>query len=86
MINNWRAKTNDDASGMIKVLSDKKIDKIIGVHIIAADAGELIAEPTLGIEYGAASEDLARTYHAYPILSEPMKGACMAAYDKAIHC
>jgi dihydrolipoamide dehydrogenase len=69
MMANSRAKTNDDADGMVKVLSDKKTDKILGVHIIAPNAGELIAEPTLGIEYGAASEDLARTCHAHPTLS-----------------
>jgi len=85
MMANSRAKTNDDADGMVKVLSDKKTDKILGVHIIAPNAGELIAEPTLGIEYGAASEDLARTCHAHPTLSEAMKEACMATYDKPIH-
>lgn len=82
---NSRAKTNDDADGLIKILSDKKTDKILGVHMLAANAGELIAEATLGIEYGAASEDLGRTCHAHPTLSEAVKEACMATYDKPIH-
>lgn len=85
MMANSRAKTNDDADGMIKILSDKKTDKILGVHMLAANAGELIAEATLGIEYGAASEDLGRTCHAHPTLSEAVKEACMATYDKPIH-
>jgi dihydrolipoamide dehydrogenase len=85
MMANSRAKTNDDADGMIKILSCKKTDKILGVHMICAGAGELIAEATLGIEYGAASEDIGRTCHAHPTLSEAVKEACMAAYDKPIH-
>lgn len=55
MVANSRAKTNDDTDGMMKVLSDKKTDKILGVHMLSAGAGELIAEATLGVEYGAAS-------------------------------
>ena len=82
---NSRAKTNNDTEGFIKVLSDKKTDKILGVHIIGPNAGEMIAEAVLGIEYGAASEDLARTCHAHPTLSEALKEACMATYDKPIH-
>ncbi|KAJ3071113.1 dihydrolipoamide dehydrogenase precursor [Podochytrium sp. JEL0797] len=82
---NSRAKTNDDAEGMIKVISDKKTDKILGAHIIGPGAGEMIAEAVLAIEYGASSEDIARTCHAHPTLSEAFKEACMATYDKAIH-
>ncbi len=85
MMANSRAKTNDDFDGMIKILSCKKTDKILGVHMICSGAGELIAEATLGIEYGAASEDLGRTCHAHPTLSEAVKEACMATYDKPIH-
>jgi dihydrolipoamide dehydrogenase len=85
MMANSRAKTNDEPEGLVKVLSDKKSDKILGVHIIGPNAGELISEATLGIEYGAASEDIARTCHAHPTLSEAVKEACMATYDKAIH-
>ncbi|KAM3146842.1 dihydrolipoamide dehydrogenase precursor [Paramecium bursaria] len=82
---NSRAKTNDDIEGVIKVLTDKTTDKILGVHIIGPNAGEMIAEAVLGIEYGAASEDIARTCHAHPTLSEALKEACLAAHAKAIH-
>jgi len=82
---NSRARTNNDADGMVKVLSDKKTDRILGVHVIGPNAGEMIAEGVLGIEYGAASEDIARTCHAHPTLSEAFKEACMATYDKPIH-
>jgi len=69
----------------VKILADKKTDKILGAHIIGAGAGEMIAEVVLGIEYGASSEDIARTCHSHPTLSEALKEACMAAYDKPIH-
>jgi dihydrolipoamide dehydrogenase len=82
---NSRAKTNSDTDGSIKVLTDKKTDKILGVHIIGPGAGEMIGEATLGLEYGASAEDLARTCHAHPTLSEALKEACMAAYEKPIH-
>ncbi|KAJ3285439.1 dihydrolipoyl dehydrogenase [Rhizoclosmatium globosum] len=82
---NSRAKTMDDADGTIKIISDKKTDKILGAHIIGPGAGEMIAEAVLAIEYGASSEDIARTCHAHPTLSEAFKEACMATYDKAIH-
>ena len=82
---NSRAKANVDAEGTIKVLADKKTDKILGVHIIGPNAGEMIAEAVLGLEYGASAEDIARTCHAHPTLSEALKEACMATYDKPIH-
>ncbi len=82
---NSRARTNDDAQGMVKILTDKKTDKILGIHILGANAGEMIAEGVLGMEYGAAAEDIGRTCHAHPTLSEAFKEACMAAYDKPIH-
>ena len=82
---NSRARTNNDAEGMVKVLTDKESDKIIGIHIIGPNAGEMIAEGVLGMEYGASAEDIARTCHAHPTLSEAFKEACMAAYDKPIH-
>jgi len=82
---NSRAKTNDDYDGIIKVLTDKKTDRILGVHIIGPNAGEMIAEAVLGLEYGASSEDIARTCHAHPTLSEGLKEACLAAHFKAIH-
>jgi len=82
---NSRARTVNDADGIIKVLSDKETDRIYGIHIIGPSAGEMIAEAGLALEYGASSEDIARTCHAHPTLSEALKEACMGAYDKPIH-
>lgn len=82
---NSRAKTVDQATGFVKVLSDAETDRMLGVHIIAPNAGEMIAEGVIAIEYGASSEDLARTCHAHPTMSEAFKEACMATYDKPIH-
>lgn len=82
---NSRARTNHDSEGVVKVIVAKDTDKILGVHIIGPNAGEMIAEGVLGMEYGAAAEDIARTCHAHPTLSEAFKEACMAAYDKPIH-
>eukprot|EP00933_Yihiella_yeosuensis_P046716 TRINITY_DN4231_c1_g2_i1.p1 TRINITY_DN4231_c1_g2~~TRINITY_DN4231_c1_g2_i1.p1 ORF type:complete len:491 (+),score=137.73 TRINITY_DN4231_c1_g2_i1:79-1551(+) len=83
---NSRAKANQEDAGFVKVLADKKTDKLLGVHIINNVAGELIGEACVGIEYGAASEDLARVCHAHPTLSEALKGATqMTAFGKAIN-
>lgn len=82
---NSRARTNDDASGMVKVVTDADTDRMLGMHIMGANAGEMIHEACLGIEYGASSEDIARTCHAHPTLSEAVKEACLAAHDKPIH-
>jgi len=94
---NSRAKANMDTDGMVKVLACKETDKLLGVHIIGPAAGEMIAEAVIGLEYGtksnfkiiiflgASSEDLGRTCHAHPTLSEAFKEACMATYGKAIH-
>jgi dihydrolipoamide dehydrogenase len=83
---NSRAKCNQEDEGFVKVLADKKTDKLLGVHIVNAVAGELIGEACVGIEYGAASEDLARVCHAHPTLSEALKGAAQkTAFGKAIN-
>jgi len=82
---NSRAKTNLDMEGFVKFISEKETDKVLGVHIIGPNAGEMIAEAVLAIEYGASSEDIARTSHAHPTLSEAFKEAAMATYDSAIH-
>jgi dihydrolipoamide dehydrogenase len=82
---NSRAKTNLDTEGMVKMLADPETDRILGVHIIGPNAGEMIAEGTLALEYGASSEDIARTCHAHPTLAEAFKEAAMATYSKAIH-
>ncbi|TFK33477.1 dihydrolipoyl dehydrogenase [Crucibulum laeve] len=82
---NSRAKTNLDSEGFVKIITEKETDKILGVHIIGPNAGEMIAEGVLAIEYGASAEDVARTTHAHPTLSEAFKEAAMAAYSKPIH-
>jgi len=82
---NSRAKTNLDSEGIVKFLADAQTDRILGIHIIGANAGEMIAEGTLALEYGASSEDVARTCHAHPTLAEAFKEAAMATYDKAVH-
>ena len=82
---NSRARANGSAEGFVKILVEKETDKILGVHIIGPNAGEMIAEGVLGMEYGASAEDIARTCHAHPTLSEAFKEACMDAYDKPIH-
>lgn len=82
---NSRARANGSTEGFVKVLADKVTDKILGAHIIGPNAGEMIAEAVLGMEYGASSEDIARTCHAHPTLSEAFKEACMDTYDKPIH-
>jgi len=75
MVANSRAKTNNDTDGFVKVLTEKHTDKVLGCHIISSVAGELIGEATLALEYGASSEDVARTCHAHPTVSEAVKEA-----------
>ncbi|KAF5370903.1 hypothetical protein D9615_009804 [Tricholomella constricta] len=82
---NSRAKTNMDSEGFVKILAEKETDKVLGVHIIGPNAGEMIGEGVLALEYGASAEDIARTTHAHPTLSEAFKEAAMAAYSKPIH-
>jgi len=82
---NSRARCNNDSEGLVKILTCKATDKILGAWVIGSNAGEMIAEAVLAVEYGASSEDIARTCHAHPTLSEAFKEACMAAHDKAIH-
>jgi len=82
---NSRARATMDSDGMVKILADKTTDKILGMHIIGSNAGEMIAEGVLAMEYGASSEDVARTCHAHPTLSEALKEACMSTSGKAIH-
>jgi dihydrolipoamide dehydrogenase len=82
---NSRAKTNLDTEGQVKFIADAETDRVLGVHIIGPNAGEMVAEATLAVEYGASCEDIARTCHAHPTLSEAFKEAAMATYSKAIH-
>lgn len=82
---NSRAKTNLETDGLVKFYADAETDRILGIHIVGPNAGEMIAEGVLAIEYGASSEDVGRTSHAHPTLAEAFKEAAMATYGKAIH-
>ena len=82
---NSRSKTNRDTEGFVKVLADAKTDRVLGVHIIGAMAGTMIAEAALAMEFGASSEDIAMTCHAHPTHPEALKEAAMAVTGKAIH-
>ena len=74
---NARAKTIAATDGFAKIIADAKTDRILGAHIMGANAGEMIAEMALAIEFGAASEDVARTSHPHPTLSEASRQAAM---------
>eukprot|EP00928_Gymnodinium_smaydae_P028391 TRINITY_DN2165_c0_g1_i1.p1 TRINITY_DN2165_c0_g1~~TRINITY_DN2165_c0_g1_i1.p1 ORF type:complete len:519 (+),score=158.99 TRINITY_DN2165_c0_g1_i1:58-1557(+) len=83
---NSRAKANGETDGFVKVLADKKTDRLLGVHMVNGIAGELIGEACIAIEYGASSEDIARVCHAHPTQSEALKGAAQfTAFGKAIN-
>ncbi|AGO10989.1 AaceriAFR512Wp [[Ashbya] aceris (nom. inval.)] len=84
-IANSRAKTNLDTEGFVKVLIDAETERLLGAHIIGPNAGEMIAEAGLALEYGASAEDIARTCHAHPTLSEAFKEANLAAFSKPIN-
>ena len=81
---NGRAKVNHQTDGFVKILADAGTDRVLGVHIVGADAGNMIAEAVLAMELGAAAEDIARTCHAHPTLSEAVKEAAMAVDQRAI--
>lgn len=82
---NSRAKAVGTEDGFVKVLVDKATDRILGVHIVCTTAGELIGEACLAMEYGASSEDVGRTCHAHPTMSEALKEACLACFAKSIN-
>ena len=82
---NSRARANADAEGFCKVLSDAATDAVLGVHIVGPAAGDLISEAVSVMEFGGSAEDIARTCHAHPSLSEALKEAAMAAGGRAIH-
>lgn len=79
-IANSRAKTVEDTDGFVKVITESDTDRLLGAHIIGPNAGEMIAEAVLAMEYGASSEDVARVCHAHPTLSEAFKEACLSAH------
>jgi dihydrolipoamide dehydrogenase len=82
---NGRAKVNLTTDGFVKIIADAKTDRVLGVHILGPDAGNMIAEAAIAMEFGASSEDIARTCHAHPTLSEAVKEAAMAVDKRAIH-
>lgn len=82
---NGRAKVNRTTDGFVKVLADAETDRVLGVHIIGPHAGEMIAEAAVLMEFGGSAEDLARTCHAHPTLTEAVKEAALAAGKRAIH-
>lgn len=82
---NGRAKANGTTDGFVKILADAKTDKVLGVHIVGPDAGTLIGEVAVAMEFSASSEDIARTCHAHPTLSEAVKEAALAVEGRAIH-
>jgi dihydrolipoamide dehydrogenase len=82
---NGRAKVNMTTEGFVKILADATTDRVLGVQIVGADAGNMIAEAVLAMEFGASAEDIARTCHAHPTLSEAVKEAGMAVAKRAIH-
>src|SRR4051812_1301469 len=82
---NGRAKANQQTEGFVKILADARTDRVLGVHIVGADAGNMIAEAAIAMEFGAAAEDIARTCHAHPTLPEAVKEAALAVGKRAIH-
>jgi dihydrolipoamide dehydrogenase len=82
---NSRAKVNRTTDGFVKILADAKTDRILGVHIIAPAASEMIAEAAVIMEFGGSAEDLARTCHAHPSLTEAVKEAALAVEKRPIH-
>jgi len=82
---NSRAKVNNETDGFVKILADKKTDRVLGVHMIGPHTGDMIAEMALAMEFGASAEDIARTCHAHPTHTEAVKEAALAVDKRAIH-
>ncbi len=82
---NARARCNGETEGFVKILADATSDRVLGVHIVGPNAGDLIAEAVMAIEVGASAEDIARTCHAHPSMGEALKEAAMAVDGRAIH-
>ncbi len=82
---NSRAKVNNETDGFVKILADSRTDKVLGVHIIGPHCGDMIAEMALAMEFGASSEDIARTCHAHPTHTEAIKEAALAVDKRPIH-
>ena len=84
-LGNGRAKAVFQGEGFVKILADAATDKVLGVHIVGPEAGNLIHEAAIAMEFGASSEDIARTCHAHPTLAEAVKEAALAVEKRAIH-
>ena len=82
---NSRAKVNNETDGFVKIIADAKTDKVLGAHIVGPHAGDMIAEIALAMEFGASSEDIARTCHAHPTYSEAIKESALAIDKRTIH-
>ena len=82
---NGRAKVNGTTDGFVKILADATTDKVLGVHILGANAGDMIAEAAVAMEFSASAEDIARTCHAHPTLTEAVKEAALAVDNRALH-
>ena len=82
---NSRSKVNNETEGFVKILADKKTDKVLGVHMIGPHVGDMIAEMALALEFGASAEDIARTCHAHPTYTEAIKEAALAVDKRPIH-
>jgi dihydrolipoamide dehydrogenase len=82
---NGRALANEDAEGLVKFIADAKTDRILGAHILQHAASELIAEAASVMEFGGSAEDLGRTTHSHPTLSEAVKEAALAVDKRALH-
>ncbi len=82
---NSRARCSGETEGFVKILADRRTDRVLGVHILGADAGTMIAEAALAMEFGASAEDVARTCHAHPTLNEAVKEAALAVDGRPIH-
>ncbi len=82
---NSRGSTNAETDGFVKILADAATDRVLGVHMIGPDAGEMIAEAVLAMEFGASAEDIARTSHAHPTMSEAVREAALAVAGRTIH-
>jgi dihydrolipoamide dehydrogenase len=80
-----RSRANATTEGFVKVLADKATDQVLGVHIIGAEAGTMIAEAVLAMEFSASAEDIGRVCHAHPTVNEALKEAALAAWEKPIH-
>jgi dihydrolipoamide dehydrogenase len=82
---NARARTNGETEGLVKLLADAKTDRVLGAHIVASEAGTMIAELALAMEFSASAEDIARTCHAHPTLSEAVKEAALAVAGRTLN-